>query len=403
MTETNDHNTEIDNLQEEQEDELGLPKAGDDDDDEELNIDQILAEHGIKDEDDQDIADTDQKTEENTENKDGIDVEKLSKNSELETDENSTNALKGGDSQEILDEVNRFLNNELGQFGDSGLIDSANINNASEFVAEIHNDENTDENKEDVDEGKEKVEDSIPAEEDELVLEVSKQEGEEETKEENEEANSEEILVNSSPKQAKSSGNEENQQISDKDEDIIFDPKNDPYVLLIYPPNRKSKQAISTISEKPTAKKSNIPRCFSVTQKKREQQAEEQQLQDEDDSSLNQTQTLDKKSVGQAPISAKSSNLANERNERLIRGAVGPRKLLTKMQAETALSLFNISGSAALKIVNQCSVSGGKVSADNIIQFLLSNTDPNIHTPVSVLVKSALTNMRNTVLSPRKK
>lgn len=383
MTEFIDPNTNDDIQIEDPEDDLGLPDDTDEDDDE-LNIDDLIKQTKELAEDDEDEAQSPEDLENNksTEKLEAIDLEEIKKYIEDDSTEDvkPKTPEKSEDTKDaVLDEVDKFIAEEISKIdeGDDNPIQASNIND--ELVVELPKDLD-DDIVDNVAHEEEKT--NINNEREQLVVEIPKAE---ETEQIDEKAAS---FIESSP--VKSPRIQPVPEITPDDEDIIFDPQNDLYVCLVYPPNRKPRNNTTMISEKAKEKKSNIPRCFSATKKQKQAPVQNNPPQE----SFNPQQTQ---------LSSLSTNLANERNERLIRGTVGPRKLLTKMQAETVLKIFNITGETSLKVVNQCSTSGGKVSAENIINFLMTNTNPKLHTPTSVLVKTALNNMRNTVLSPRKK
>ena len=211
------------------------------------------------------------------------------------------------------------------------------------------------------------------------------------------------------------------------DENIIYNYEQDDVVLVVFSPKKKA--------DEKTQFTTSVQRDYSVQTSKRSKQDVKafhernkksytikkayRSLVDpvknyknpdqppEDDESI-QELNIQARPTEQVEIrtfmQGKSKRLAESRNRRKIEGPIGPRSNLTYTQATIILNKFGISGSMAEESLENLGCSkDGTISSTRLRSYLLDLTSFERRSPESVSVKYAISNMKSTPLSPRKK
>ena len=103
-------------------------------------------------------------------------------------------------------------------------------------------------------------------------------------------------------------------------------------------------------------------------------------------------------------MQGKSKRLAESRNRRIIEGTIGPRSNLSYTQATIILNKFGISGKMAEDVLDNLGCSkDGNISSTKLRSYLLDLLSIENKSPESISIKYAVSNMKSTPLSPRKK
>lgn len=114
------------------------------------------------------------------------------------------------------------------------------------------------------------------------------------------------------------------------------------------------------------------------------------------------TKKPDEKPKEETIVSQRSNELASSRARRVVEGIVGPMASLNEFQIDDVLKRLTLTDENADYFKDKCG-SGDAYDSATLIESLMVEYNRTKPTKMSLCIKSAITNMRNTVLSPRKK
>ena len=96
--------------------------------------------------------------------------------------------------------------------------------------------------------------------------------------------------------------------------------------------------------------------------------------------------------------------MALERNKRLIKGIIGPRKFLNLIQFEGIMKSFRIPLNYINEIKKEIQTLNDQFDCQKLEEILILKANSNLkNDELSIIIKAAISNMKNVIVSPIKK